>query len=323
VLKVTLTYDKGTIVIRGLAHIPFAILDPRTNVLRALALHYSNIIEYLKQSGIEYSDYVLSEETTMMLSSSLSSSSQMSLRDYQHRALENWLRAGLRGCVVLPTGSGKTIIGISAIEKANAASLVVVPTLDLMDQWTTTLSKYFPNLRIGNLGGGNDDLQPITVSTYDSAYIRAPFLGNKFSLVIFDEVHHLAALGYRTIAEQMAAPFRLGLTATIEREDDLHKDLPRLVGEVVFQVSPDELARDKHLASYEIERRTVEMLPDELEEYRRNMSIYQQCIKKLSFQRYAISLEKLIIMSGRNRTAREALLARNKAMNVALNSRAS
>jgi superfamily II DNA or RNA helicase len=165
-------------------------------------------------------------------------------------------------------------------------------------------------------------MQSITVSTYDSAYIRAPFIGNKFSLVIFDEVHHLAALGYRTIAEQMAAPFRLGLTATIEREDDLHKDLPRLIGEVVFQASPDELARDKHLASYEIERRMVEMLPDELEEYRRNMSIYQQCMKKLSFQRYAITLEKLIIMSGRNRTAREALLARNKAMNVALNSRA-
>jgi superfamily II DNA or RNA helicase len=321
VLKATLTYDKGTIVIHGLAHIPFAILDPRTNVLRALALHYSNIIEYLKQSGIEYSDYVFSDES-MMLSSSLSSSSPLSLRDYQQKALDNWLRAGLRGCVVLPTGSGKTIIGIRAIEKSNAASLIVVPTLDLMDQWTTILSKYFPNIRIGNLGGGNDDIQSITVSTYDSAYIRAPFLGNKFSLVIFDEVHHLAALGYRTIAEQMAAPFRLGLTATIEREDDLHKDLPRLVGEVVFQASPDELAKDKHLASYEIERRMVEMLPDELEEYRRNMSIYQQCMKKLSFQRYPITLEKLIIMSGRNRTAREALLARNKAMNVALNSKA-
>src|ERR671937_101947 len=151
VIKTTLTYDKGTIVIRGLAHIPFAILDPRTNVLRALPLHYSNIIEYLKQSGIEYADHVLSEET-MMLSSSLSSSSPLSLRDYQQRALDNWLRAGLRGCVVLPTGSGKTIVGIKAIEKANAASLVVVPTLDLMDQWTINLSKYFPNVRIGNLG---------------------------------------------------------------------------------------------------------------------------------------------------------------------------
>jgi superfamily II DNA or RNA helicase len=321
VLKATLTYDRGTIVIRGLAHIPFAILDPRTNVLRALALHYSNIIEYLKQSGIEYADHVLSEET-MMFSSSLSSTSPLSLRDYQQRALDNWLRAGLRGCIVLPTGSGKTIVGIKAIEKANAASLVVVPTLDLMDQWTINLSKYFPNVRIGNLGGGTDDIQPITVSTYDSAYIRASFLGNKFSLVIFDEVHHLAAIGYRTIAEQMAAPFRLGLTATIEREDELHKDLPRLVGEVVFQASPNELAREKHLAPYEIERRMVEMLPDELEEYRRNMNIYQQCMKKLTFQRYAISFEKLIMMSGRNRTAREALLAKNRAMNVALNSRA-
>ena len=72
-LKATLTYDRGTIIIHGLAHLPFAMLDPRTNVLRSLALNYSNIIDYLKQSGIEYSDHVLSEET-MMLSSSLSSS---------------------------------------------------------------------------------------------------------------------------------------------------------------------------------------------------------------------------------------------------------
>ena len=68
VFKATLTYDKVTIVIHGLAHIPFAILDPSTNVLRALALHYSDIIEYLKQSGIEYSDHVFTEE--MMMSSS-------------------------------------------------------------------------------------------------------------------------------------------------------------------------------------------------------------------------------------------------------------
>lgn len=320
-LKATLAYDRGTIVVQGLAHIPFAVLDPRTNVLRALALYYSNIVEYLKQSGIEYTDHVLSEEI-MITPSSLSLSTPITLRDYQQRALDNWFRAGLRGCVVLPTGSGKTIVGIKAIERANASSLVVVPTIDLMDQWTINLSKYFPKIRIGNLGGGADEIQPITISTYDSAYIRASFLGNKFSLVIFDEVHHLAAVGYRTIAEQMVAPFRLGLTATIEREDELHKDLPRLVGEVVFQASPDELAREKHLAPYEIERRMVEMLPDELEEYQRNMSIYQQCMKKISFRRYPIPLEKLIMISGKNRTAREALLARNRAMNVALNSRA-
>src|SRR5690349_15550676 len=159
----------------------------------------------------------------------------LSLRDYQQRALNNWDKAGKRGCVVLPTGSGKTVIGIKAIEMVNSASLIVVPTIDLMDQWTSVLSKYFTNVKIGNLGGGSEFVQAITVSTYDSAYIRASNLGNKFAFIIFDEVHHLAAPGYRSIAEQMASPFRLGLTATIEREDNLHKELPRLVGGIVFQ----------------------------------------------------------------------------------------
>jgi superfamily II DNA or RNA helicase len=127
----------------------------------------------------------------------------------------------MKGCIVLPTGPGKTVIGVKSIEKINSATLVVVPTLDLMSQWTEVLSKHFTNTKIGNLGGGFDDIQAITVDTYDSAYIRAASLGNKFSLVIFDEVHHLAASGYRSIAEQLAASYRLGLTATIEREDKL------------------------------------------------------------------------------------------------------
>src|SRR5207245_9795614 len=102
----------------------------------------------------------------------------------------------------------------------NSAYIVIVPTIDLMDQWTSVLSKYFPYVEIGNLGGGSDDIQAITVSTYDSAYIRASSLGNKLSLIIFDELHHLAALGYRSIAERFASPFRLGLTDTLDREDN-------------------------------------------------------------------------------------------------------
>ncbi len=58
-LNARLTYDNGTILIKGLAHIPFASTDPRTNLLRAPALYYANIIEFLKQSSIEYVDHVL------------------------------------------------------------------------------------------------------------------------------------------------------------------------------------------------------------------------------------------------------------------------
>ena len=320
-LKAKLRYDNGTIIVTGMAHVPFASFDPRTKSMRAQALHYQNIVEYLKQSEIECDDSVLELIPSPIISID-KKNVHLALREYQQKALDNWTEAGKRGCVVLPTGAGKTVIGIKAIELVNSASIVVVPTIDLMDQWTSVLSKYLPNMKVGNLGGGMDDIEPITVSTYDSAYLRAAALGNKFALMIFDEVHHLAAPGYRTIAEQFASPFRLGLTATIEREDDLHKDFPKLVGGIVFQAYSSELARNKHLASYEIERRQVNMLPEELEEYNKNFGIYQVCLKKIGLRmQYAGAFRRLIMMSGRSRAAREAVLARNKAMDIALNSR--
>ena len=329
-LRATLEYDKGTITARGLAHIPFAVLDPRTNVQRAQAMHYSSIVQYLKNSGIEYEDRVISGIMAPPLppipALKPDGEPSLRLRDYQQEAVERWLAAGMRGCVVLPTGSGKSLVGVKAIERANAAALVVVPTLDLMDQWISVLAQHFPGAKIGSLGGGSDDIRPITVSTYDSAYLRAPFLGNRFALAVFDEVHHLAAPGYRTIAEQMVAPFRLGLTATIEREDELHRDLPGLVGGIVYQASPDALARKKFLAQYEVERRRVELLPKEQQEYRQNMQKYHECMAALvgnaEGKQYAISIERLVMMSGRNPAARQALLARNRASYIALNSKA-
>ena len=339
--RTVLTYDNGSITIRGgISHIPYASFDPRTNCLRAQALYYQNILNYLNQSEIEYDDsHVLdlipSPNITLDENNSGSNyvnsdsnansnpPNPISLRDYQQKALDMWIKAGKRGCIVLPTGSGKTIIGVKAVEVINSASLVIVPTIDLMDQWTSVLSKYFSNIKIGNLGGGLDDIQAITVCTYDSAYIRAPNIGNKFALIIFDEVHHLAAPGYRSIAEQFASPFRLGLTATIEREDNLHKDFPRLVGGgIVFEAHASDLAKNKHLSSFEIERRHVDMLPDEVEEYKRNIAIYQTSLMKMGLKmNYSDSFRKLIMMSGRSTIARQAVLARNKAMDIALNSK--
>src|ERR687890_2184243 len=175
VLSEKLSYDNGTILIKGLAHIPFASIDPRTNLLRAPGIYYPNIIEFLKQSSMEYSDHVLDlvPSPHLTINDINNRNTNLPLRTYQHKALVEWTKAGMRGCIVLPTGSGKTIIGVKAIETVNSASLIVVPTLDLMDQWTSVLRKYFTNVKIGNLGGGIDDIEAITISTYDSAYIRA------------------------------------------------------------------------------------------------------------------------------------------------------
>ncbi|MGE0242781.1 MAG: DEAD/DEAH box helicase [Nitrososphaeraceae archaeon] len=315
--KVILYYDKGSIVISGINQIPYSLIDPRTNQLRALAMHYQDIITYLQNSEIRYEDNVMDLIPIQKLTIE---NSNLSLRPYQKKAIENWINVGKKGCMILPTGSGKTIIAIKLIEIINSSTLIVVPTLDLMEQWTTFLSKYFQKIEIGNIGGGIFNINGVTVSTYDSAYIRSSFLGNKFNFLIFDELHHLAAPGYRTIAEQLASPYRLGLTATYEREDNLHTDFPRLVGGIVYQSTINELARGKHLASFTVEKRYVKLLPEEEIEYQKNHDQYLSYLHKMGIRYNQLGFQKLIMISGKNQNARNALLARNKSLDIALNS---
>ena len=92
-------------------------------------------------------------------------------------------------------------------------------------------------------------LRMVTVTTYDSAYIHAEQLGNKFMLIVFDEVHHLASAGYIQIAEMYTAPYRMGLTATYERSDQRHALLSQLVGDPVYSIGVEELTGE-HLSPY-------------------------------------------------------------------------
>ena len=323
-----LFFDKGTIRIEdsGLIRIPGTKYDDRTKILRSFALNYSEIIEYLKNSDLDFVDNVPD-----FIPSPIFQVRDLVLRDYQQQAIQNWDKSSMRGCVILPTGAGKTAIGIQAIQKANTSTLIVVPTIDLMEQWSNNISKYLStsnnhnlqNISVGRLGGGEEDLQAITVATYDSAYLRAPSIGNQFKLIIFDEVHHLPAPGYRSIAEQFIAPYRLGLTATIEREDELHELIPYLTGGVVFRLGSQELSDQKHLAEYVVDRIQVNLTPEEQKEYETNYTKFLTNLRQLGFNVPSMhNLKRLIMMSNKNKTARDAMLARNKANEIALNSKA-
>ena len=321
-----LFFDKGTIRIENskLIQIPGTKYDERTKSLRSYGLNYFEIIEYLKKSDLDFVDNVAN-----FIPSHVYKMNDLELRDYQMRALQNWEKSSMRGCVVLPTGAGKTAIGIKAIQKVSSSALVVVPTIDLMEQWAKSISEHLSisdshdsqSIRIGKLGGGEDDLQAITVATYDSAYIRASSIGNQFNLIIFDEVHHLPAPGYRLIAEQFIAPYRLGLTATIEREDGLHELIPHLAGGVVFRIGSKELSDQKHLAEYTVDRIHVDLTPEEQHDYEVNQAKFLTNIRKLGFKVPSMyNLKRLIMMSNKNKIARDAMLARNKASEIALNS---
>jgi superfamily II DNA or RNA helicase len=208
---------------------------------------------------------------------------------------------------------------MKAISLLNTPTIVIAPTLDLVDQWRSRLKKEFKT-DIGVLGGGERDIRALTVSTYDSAYIHADKLGNRFGLIIFDEVHHLPAAGYRNIAEMFASPFRMGLTATYEREDGLHTELNRLVGGKVFESRVKDLT-GTHLSPFRLEKIVVEMTEEEQEEYAKNQKVFSDYLARINLTiRSPADFQKLVMRSGRDPGARRALLARNKARDIAYNS---
>jgi superfamily II DNA or RNA helicase len=308
-----LTFDKGTIQIQGDVRVPNSAWDDRSKTYRAMALYYRDIIDFLNKSGFDFRDDVLNLLPCPDLQSTVV------LRDYQNQALEAWIANGNWGIIVLPTGSGKTLVGIKAISLLNTPTLVVAPTLDLVDQWRSRLKKEFKT-EVGVLGGGERDIKALTVSTYDSAYIHADKLGNCFGLIIFDEVHHLAATGYRNIAEMFASPYRMGLTATFEREDGLHAELNRLVGGKVFEKKVKDLT-GVHLSPFRLEKIVVELTDDEKEEYHKNQKVFSDYLIRINLTiRSPADFQKLVMRSGRDPGARKALLARNKARDVAYNS---
>ncbi len=181
---------------------------------------------------------------------------------YQTEALEAWLNADSRGGVVLPTGAGKTLLALHAIARMNCSTLVIVPTIDLLHQWYARLCTAFPTQEIGVYYGGEKELRDITVTTYHSASILIGDWGNRFKLLVFDEVHHLPGPAWQEIALMSAAPHRLGLTATYPEPNkpfsgDARYPLDQLIGPLVYVKQIDELSGHE-LAAY----RTVHIRVD-------------------------------------------------------------
>jgi superfamily II DNA or RNA helicase len=312
---VVLKFDRGSILIEGQVRTPYGRWDPRLGCFRSVALNYPDITKYLSNSHIYFRDLV----PDLVPISKLSSKAE--LRPYQKAALEAWLKANKRGIVVLPTAAGKTFIALKAIEVLNVATLIVVPTLDLVDQWRHFLKSQF-NVDVGAYGGGEEDLEALTVATYDSAYLRSEQLGNRFMFLIFDEVHHLPAPSFSQIAEMYIAPYRMGLTATLERDDGGHRVLPHLLGDVVYKLKVDSLAGE-HLSPYTHEKVLVDLTPEEKLLYEQEYGIFRNYLrrKKISL-RGAKDFRRFIMRTGNDPQAREALLARNKALKIVFNSEA-
>ena len=346
-----LRYEDGTIRVEGPLPEPipdWLVDDPRTGCRRAPAFRYVSLRSWLADRPVD--DRVLSLDRLEGLASAYE------LRPYQADALADWLDtdrwAGTdgidgdgdedgidgdgggttdtgddalgrapAGVLELPTGSGKTVVALKAIERLETPTLVVVPTIDLLDQWVGELEREF-SVPVGRFGGGEQRREAITVSTYDSAYLKADAVGDRFGLVVFDEVHHLGGEGYREVARLLAAPARLGLTATFERPDGAHEVVAELVGPRCHRIAIDELAGD-HLAAYDLKRLEVSLTPEERAAYDEHQGVFADYLASSNISlRSGADYQELVKRSGTDPRAREALLARQRAREIVFGSEA-
>lgn len=291
---------------------PGFAFDDRVTRPRAPASAYREAVEWLRDRNLPYEDSARRWEPLPPIRHLAAREA----RDYQQAALEAWRSAGRRGVVVLPTGTGKTYLAELCILDVRRPTLVVVPTIDLVVQWHHRLRTAL-DLPVGMMGGGSHEVETLTVSTYASAWLHAERYGDRFGLVVFDEVHHLPSENHRFIAEALMAPFRLGLSATPERTDDAHLLLDDLVGPTVYRKDIRELSGD-YLASFETVRLHVVLSEREQEAYHRARSCYRDFVrqKRISMGRRD-GWQRFVQVASRSRAGRAALKSWAEARRIA------
>ena len=247
--SIVLRFDAGTLLLDGVEReaaddVPESFRwDERVRRFRAPALAYRHVVKSLMRWGVAFADQARAYHEF-----DFPTKFTVEPRPYQQEAISAWRKAERCGVVILPTGAGKSLVAQMAIELTKRSTLVVVPTIDLMNQWYDLLLSCF-QAEVGLIGGGFFEVGALTVSTYASAFRFMERLGDQFGLIIFDECHHLPGDVFRYAAEMALAPFRLGLTATPERADGADALLEDLIGPIVYRrVAQGRTLRRRHPA---------------------------------------------------------------------------
>lgn len=306
--QISLSFDRGTLLLEGLERTePPTIPDPaiwtwdcRVEAWRCEAIHYACV-----RAGMgRLSARLCRDDVPKPVCVSWPKTDLPNLRPEQTEALAAWIQAGRRGQIIMPTGTGKTEVAFAAMAEARVATLVVAPVRDLMYQWHRRILKTF-GYDAGIVGDNLFDIRPVTVTTYDSAYIHMDKMGAGFGLLVLDEEHHLPGKCRREAAILSTAPLRLGLTATPERSDGRHVDLDWLVGPVVHCM-PFHKAKGSTLADFDVVRIPVALNDDEQAVYDRCSRMVRQFIASRRKDHPSYTWQDLCKESGTDPQARHA-----------------
>lgn len=210
------------------------------------------------------------------------------LRDYQKQAVDAFQQVGHggSGVLVLPCGAGKTVVGIAAMAKASCATLILTSNVTSVKQWKREiLSKTgLTSEQVGEYSGSNKEIRPITIATYqilthrgkkedEFSHLRL-FSEREWGLIIYDEVHLLPAPVFRATAD-IQATRRLGLTATLIREDGLESDVFSLVGPKKYDMAWKQLETMGWLAKVTCQEVRVPLSGMDRDRYRASSARHQ------------------------------------------------
>jgi DNA excision repair protein ERCC-3 len=221
--------------------------------------------------------YVDGAELSIQLREETLGGDRFVLRHYQQEAADIFYASGQAhggsGVIVLPCGAGKTMVGMAAMTQMQCATLILTPSTVAARQWKTELldKTSLREEEIGEYTGQVKQIRPVTMATYQILTYRkrkgAPFphfaLFNEhnWGLIVYDEVHLLPAPVFRITAE-IQARRRLGLTATLVREDGQEEDVFALIGPKKYDVPWKDLERQGWIATAECHEIRIP-LPDE------------------------------------------------------------
>ncbi len=197
------------------------------------------------------------------------------VRDYQRHAAEGFWHGG-SGVVVLPCGAGKTIVGAAAMAMAEATTLILVTNTVAARQWKAELLRRtgLTEEEIGEYSGARKQIRPVTIATYQvmtrktkGTYPHLELFGARdWGLIIYDEVHLLPAPVFRFTAD-IQARRRLGLTATLVREDGREGDVFSLIGPKRYDAPWREIESQGYIAPADCVEVRVEMTAEQRMSY--------------------------------------------------------
>ena len=198
------------------------------------------------------------------------------LYSWQKEALDNWFENDGKGIIQAVTGSGKSLCGIHLTNyfvKKNKRCLIVVPSVTLLDQWKIIfeldMGVTVTSLLGGKYGQSFDADCPVTIGVVNSVSKKSEQLHGFFDFIVADECHRYGSPNHKkSLLESI--PYRLGLTATLERSSDNGVDdiLLPFFGETIYNYDFRKARSDEVIAPYSVQTVGIELEPEELEEYR-------------------------------------------------------